>query len=73
MYEWVVNYSPHSKTYRAAKREHYNELFSNINSGNILSSSSFDTLEEVIMKTNGDPQKISKLIGEIDFQTDFNF
>ena len=57
---WVFTYIEATKTWRCAKREHYVELF---NGGdNFLSSDSFDTLCEIIIKTDGDKVKLKKLI-----------
>lgn len=57
---WVFTYIEATKTWRAAKRDYYVELF---NGGdNFLASDSFNTLCEIIIKTDGDKEKLKKLI-----------
>lgn len=62
LYDWLFNYSPYINKWRAAKREDASLLFSNINSPKILVANTHAVLEEIIMKTNGDPEMIKKLI-----------
>lgn len=60
LYDWVFSYNPYTRKWRAAKRENYNELFSG--GDTIISSSSIDTLIEIIIKTGGDISKADKLV-----------
>lgn len=62
IYDWVFHYDIYNKVWRGVKRDNYNELF---NGGkNILKSKNFDTLLEIINKTNGDNVKLKKLIND---------
>ncbi len=56
--QWVYSYNPFSQEWRACKREHYLELFSNNDSKNVLKSIKIDTLIEIVNKTNGDLSKL---------------
>ena len=62
-YGWIFHKGVDG-VWRAAKREHYTDLFNNISSPNILSSRSIKTLEEIINKTDGDKSLIKKLIND---------
>lgn len=62
IYDWVFIKNPYTETWCATKRENYNLLFSNINSEKILKSKSITTLEDIIFRTNGEPDKINKLL-----------
>jgi hypothetical protein len=57
---WVFAYNPYVNQWWAAKREHYRDLWNG--GSNVLKSESWLTLQEIIMKTNGDPEKIEKLL-----------
>lgn len=61
LYDFVFNFNPYTQKWNAVKRENYNELF-NGDKGNVISSSSISTLEELIVKTAGDREKIEKLV-----------
>jgi len=56
--QWVYTYNPFEEIWKACKREHYLELFSNNNSKNVLKSNKIDTLVDIINKTNGDLTKL---------------
>ena len=58
--QWV--FACDGKTWRAAKREDYRELFNDHNSEKVLKSSSIDTLTELIQRTGGDLNEIKKLL-----------
>lgn len=62
LYDWVFRFNPLDKSWYAARREHYNDLFSDISSKNLLKSSSIKTLTEIINKTDGDVKKINSLL-----------
>ena len=61
LYNWVFTYNPYIKKYMAAPRDHVRELF-NGDEGHVLMSTSMQTLELIIMKTNGDKTKLKKLV-----------
>lgn len=62
LHDWVFNYNSYTNKWNTAKREHYNDLFSNSQSNNVLSASDINVLMDLIIKTNGEPDKINKLI-----------
>lgn len=62
LYKWVFVYNPYKQMWMTAKREHYQKLFSDINSHDVLASTDIDTLVQLIMKTNGDKVKLQELI-----------
>lgn len=64
LYNWVFNYNPYTKLWNATKREYYALLFSatSKNSNLVLKSKDINTLIELITKTDGESNKIKKLI-----------
>jgi hypothetical protein len=58
---WVFNYNAFNGQWAAARREDYALLFNEYRNPNVLRSKSFETLQELIIKTNGDIDKIKKL------------
>jgi len=65
LHNWVFNYNAYKMEWAAVERDHYPLLFSNRTSPLVLRSSRFETLVEIVTKTNGDRKKINKLIGEV--------
>lgn len=59
LHGWVITYNGYTENYIACKRDDYYKLFSN--SKDLLKSKSFDTLRELIEKTDGDPKLIKQL------------
>lgn len=59
---WVFNYNAFNGQWAAARREDYPLLFNEYRNPNVLRSKSFQTLQELIIKTGGDIDKIKKLI-----------
>jgi len=49
LYDWVINYNPYVKKWRAAKREDYNSLFSKHKTREVLSA---DTMNDLIKQIN---------------------
>jgi hypothetical protein len=49
LYDWVINYNPYAKKWRAAKREHYHLLFSSSRAKEVLSA---DTMDDLIKQIN---------------------
>lgn len=62
LYDWIFRFNPLDNFWYAAKRDNYNDLFSDIQSKNVLKSSSIKTLTEIINKTDGDIKKINSLL-----------
>lgn len=61
LHGWVFTYNQYTNKWYAAKREHFTELFSNLQSDNVIGSSKRSTLEELIQRTGGDKKKIEAL------------
>jgi len=59
---WVIHKNAYTGTYNAVKREDFNLLFNDVNNPKVLKSKSFNTLEEIINKTDGDEEKIKNLL-----------
>lgn len=60
---WVFTFNPHTELWLATTRDNYNQLF---NGGkDVLKSKDFHTLQYIIMKTNGNKQKIKQLTNEV--------
>ena len=62
IYDWWFIKNPYNGKWMAAKGEHRDDLKNNINSPHILKSSSITTLEYLINKTDGDPNKLKKIV-----------
>ena len=62
LYDWVFRFNSMDNSWYAVNREHYNDLYSDLQSKNILKSSSIKTLIEIINKTDGDVKKINSLL-----------
>ena len=61
VHDWLFHYNDYTGNWEAAKRENYTDLFSN-RKENVLSSGNLNTLVELIEKTDGDAEKIKKLL-----------
>jgi hypothetical protein len=66
LYGWLFTYNPFTNKWYAANRDNYSALFSDLENKNVLSSSSFETLREIIVRTNGNKNEISKLLNRIE-------
>lgn len=64
LYNWVFHYNEFTGLWNAIPRDDYNEYWSNHQCERIISSSSIDTLKELIQRTDGDKKKIESLIGK---------
>lgn len=64
LYNWVFHFNEYTGLWNAIPRDDYNEYWSNYSCDRVLSSSSIDTLKQLIQKTSGDMNSIKKLIGE---------
>ena len=64
LYNWVFHFNEYTGMWNAIPRDDYNEYWSNHKCERVLSSSSIDTLKELIYKTSGDKSRIEKLISE---------
>ena len=59
---WIFNKCPVTDIWRTAKKEHYNDMFNDFSSKNVLRSSSINTLIELITKFEGDISKINEYV-----------
>jgi hypothetical protein len=60
--DFVFHYNEYTNQWQCASRDNYRELFSGGN--NVLSSSRFEVLVEIINRTRGDLSKANELINE---------
>lgn len=60
--DWVFHYNSFDGTWGAAKRENQTDLFNDRKSKNVLSSKNIKDLIELINKTNGDENKLKRLV-----------
>ena len=61
-HNWIFHKNHYTGNYHAVKSEDYFLLKNDISNPKVLSSSKIETLEEIINKTNGDPELIKILI-----------
>ena len=59
---WIFAYNSIMSTWGAAKREDAHDLFNNYKSNKVLRSKKFETLQELVIKTEGKREKLDKLI-----------
>jgi hypothetical protein len=59
---WIFTFNSFTGKWQATKRENYALLFNDIQNSKVLKSSKFETLQELIIKTDGDSKKLNKLI-----------
>ena len=64
MHDWVFHHNPFTSTWCAIPRHLYTEYWSNYKLEGILRSNSLDTLIEILYKTKGDENKITKLVNK---------
>ena len=57
LYDWLFHYNPYTKHWGVFKREDADGYF-NGTLKNVLISKKYETLVDIIIKTNGDPVKI---------------
>lgn len=59
---WVFVYNEYTEYWQAARREDYNLLWNAMDSNKVLRSKKFETLIEIIIKTEGNLSKIKKIL-----------
>lgn len=64
LYHWIFHFNEYTGLWNAVHRDHYHDYWSNRNFGGVISSRNIGTLVELVKKTNGDPEKIEKLVGD---------
>lgn len=64
LYGWVFVYNPYTELWNAARREDYTLLYTATSkkSPKVLRSKDVNTLIELIIKTNGEPQKVKCIL-----------
>jgi hypothetical protein len=63
LYGWLFTFNSLNGKWKATTRDFYPELFCG-NKGNVLESSSIDTLIELISRTEGDKTKLNQLVND---------
>jgi hypothetical protein len=58
---WVFSYNSHTDNFRAVTRDQWLDVY-NLPEENFLRSKEFTTLRDIIIKNEGDPEKIKQLI-----------
>ena len=63
LYDWLFHYNHYTELWNAFQRKNYLAYFNNPNNPDvvILKSKKFETLEEIIVKMNGDVDRIENL------------
>ena len=59
---WIFTYNEYTKNWQAATRENSSMLFNDMMNSKVLKSPSFNTLIDIIIRTQGDPTKLKKLV-----------
>ena len=62
LHNFIFHYNSLTKNWESVLRDNYNLLFSDNSNKLVLKSKSFDTLRELIIRTNGDQNKINDLL-----------
>lgn len=62
LFGWVFHFNPYTQKWRAAQREHSNDLFSQHRSKNVISSPEIETLIYLINKYEGKIERINNAI-----------
>ena len=60
LYDWVFHFNIYTNKWAAMRRDDYTEYWSDSNLPNIIRSSSFQTLLEILHKVQGDVSKINE-------------
>lgn len=61
LYGWVFTYNPFTSNWRACKRDNYLKLF-DAPETEFIRSKNLDTLISLVIKTQGEEEKIKKLV-----------
>lgn len=64
LYNWMFHYNEYTSLWNAVHRDKYNDYWSDPSISGVISSRSISTLIEIIKKTDGDKNKLEKLISE---------
>jgi hypothetical protein len=62
MQNWVFNYNPYTQQWAAIPRSEYRSYWSDFNMKGVYKSRNINTLIEVLLKTKGNPEEMTKLI-----------
>jgi hypothetical protein len=60
--DWVFHFNVYTELWAAIPRETYNEYWNEPNALGVLKSKSLKTLQDLLHKTQGDPQLIEEVI-----------
>lgn len=58
---WIFTYNPHTLNWRVCTRDEWLDFYSTPET-NFLRSKDFTTLRDILIKNEGDPEKIKQLI-----------
>lgn len=61
LYDWIFHYNVYIGVWCAIPRNLYNDYWNNSDIEGVIKSDSIETLQEILYKTKGDPEKL-KLI-----------
>jgi hypothetical protein len=64
LYDWIFRYNSYTNNWCATQRDNYHDLFSDVDSDEVLKSSSIETLIEIINKINGDINNIKSILNK---------
>lgn len=62
LHGWLFTYNSMAGLWMATTRDNYHLLFSDFSNPLVLRSSKFETLQELIIKTDGDEDRLKKLL-----------
>jgi len=62
LYGYVFHFNPYTKIWAAIPRDIYNDYWNDANLEGVIRSSKIETLISILYKTDGDAEKIKKLV-----------
>jgi len=65
LYGWIFTYNPFEDRWKAVNRDNYYKLFNDSGNEIILESRNIDTLQDIIIKGEGDLKTILKIKEEM--------
>jgi hypothetical protein len=62
LYGYVFHFNPYTKIWSAIPRDNYSEYWNDANLEGVIRSSKFETIVSILYKTDGNAEKIKKLV-----------
>lgn len=62
LYDWVFHFNPYTKQWAAVPRETYSEYWNDANHPNVIRSKKFETLLDILYKSNGNVEEFIEKI-----------